>query len=274
MSLMRACPHSKGCGALHLGALNNLAMLPNPFMPTTPTQPHSHPRRQVLLHMGGWLGLIALPEAMASPAPSGKAKDKPSGKASAAETGASKGPRTILVVGDSLSAEYGLSRGTGWVALMAQKLADRPDVRIVNASISGETTSGGLQRLPALLAQHRPSHVIIELGANDALRGLALSATQANLDGMTRQAQASGAKVLIVGMMMPPNFGQRYGANFAAVFADVAKARKAALVPFMLKGVADRSDALNWFQPDGLHPLAKAHPTILNNIWPTFAALL
>jgi acyl-CoA thioesterase I len=112
------------------------------------------------------------------------------------------------------------------------------------------------------------------LGANDALRGLALQATQDNLDDLTRQCQTAKAKVLIVGMMMPPNFGQRYGKTFAAVFVDVAQTRKVALVPFMLKGVADRPDALNWFQPDGLHPLAKAHPAILNNIWPTLSSML
>jgi acyl-CoA thioesterase-1 len=183
-------------------------------------------------------------------------------------------PQKILVLGDSLSAEYGLARGTGWVALLGQKLSDRPNVSVVNASISGETTSGGLRRLPALLAQHQPTHVIIELGANDALRGLALKATQDNLDQMTQQCQAAKAKVLIVGMMMPPNFGQRYGQTFAAVFSGVATSRKVGLVPFMLKGVADRPDALNWFQPDGLHPLAKAHPTILSNIWPALAGML
>jgi len=186
----------------------------------------------------------------------------------------SKGPQKILILGDSLSAEYGLARGTGWVALLGQKLANRPEVSIVNASISGETTSGGLRRLPALLELHHPTHVIIELGANDALRGLALKATQENLDALTRQCQAAKAKVLMVGMMMPPNFGQRYGETFAAVFADVAHSRKVALVPFMLKGVADRPDALSWFQPDGLHPLAKAHPIILNNIGPALEALL
>jgi acyl-CoA thioesterase-1 len=184
------------------------------------------------------------------------------------------GPQKILVLGDSLSAEYGLARGTGWVALLGQKLADRPQVSIVNASVSGETTSGGARRLAGLLVLHRPTHVVIELGANDALRGLALKATQANLQAMVDQSKAAGAQVLLVGMMLPPNFGQRYGESFATVFSDVAKASKVALVPFMLQGVADRPDAHEWFQADGLHPLAKAHPTILNNIWPTLSRLL
>ena len=185
-----------------------------------------------------------------------------------------KGLQKILVLGDSLSAEYGLARGTGWVALLGQKLSDRPQVSIVNASISGETTSGGARRLADLLALHQPTHVVIELGANDALRGLSLKATQTNLQGMVRQSQAAGAQVLLVGMMLPPNFGQRYGESFATVFSDVAKASQVALVPFMLKGVADRTDARDWFQADGLHPLAKAHPTILANIWPALSGLL
>jgi acyl-CoA thioesterase I len=184
------------------------------------------------------------------------------------------GPQKILVLGDSLSAEYGLARGTGWVALLGQQLADRPSVSIVNASISGETTSGGARRLADLLALHRPTHVVIELGANDALRGLALKATQANLQLMVNQSKAAGAQVLLVGMMLPPNFGQRYGESFAKVFQDVAKDSHVALVPFMLKGVADRPDARDWFQPDGLHPLSKAHPVILSNIWPTLSGLL
>lgn len=218
-------------------------------------------RRTTLLSILGLLALAGTPG--------------PNGLAQAATTSArSKGPQKILVLGDSLSAEYGLARGAGWVALLSQKLIGRPQISVVNASISGETTSGGLRRLPALLKQHQPTHVLIELGANDALRGLALKVTQDNLDDMTRQCQATKAKVVIVGMMMPPNFGQRYGETFAAVFADVARHRKASLVPFMLKGVADRPDALSWFQADGLHPLAKAHPIILNNIWPALGALL
>lgn len=182
---------------------------------------------------------------------------------------------TILIMGDSLSAEYGLARGTGWVALLEKRLqAENIPAQLVNASISGETTSGGVSRLPALLKQHQPSQVVIELGANDALRGLALTATQANLLSMAKASKAVGAKVVIVGMQVPPNFGKRYTADFGALFPKVAQAESTALVPFFLKGVADRDDARTWFQADGMHPLAKAHPVILENVWPVLKPLL
>ena len=181
----------------------------------------------------------------------------------------------VLVVGDSLSAEYGLARGTGWVALLTQKLqADKVPAQVVNASISGDTTAGGRARLPALLKTHQPQVVVIELGSNDALRGLALQASQANLTAMTQAAQQAGAKVLLVGMQMPPNYGAAYGKQFADLFGQVAKANGAALVPFMLKGVADQADALKLFQADRIHPTAAAHPTILANIWPELQKLL
>jgi acyl-CoA thioesterase-1 len=181
----------------------------------------------------------------------------------------------ILVVGDSLSAEYGLQRGSGWVALLDQRLArEKVAAKVVNASISGDTTSGGRSRLPSLLAQHQPTHVILELGGNDALRGLPLSMTQANLDAMTRAAQAAGARVLLVGMQVPPNYGRQYGDDFAALFARVAKATGAALVPFLLKGVADIADAESMFQPDRIHPKEAAHPVMLANVWPVLAPLL
>jgi acyl-CoA thioesterase-1 len=182
---------------------------------------------------------------------------------------------SILVLGDSLSAEYGLPRGTGWVALLDKRLqADKIPAQVVNASLSGETTSGGVSRLPALLAQHHPSLVVIELGANDALRGLALSATQNNLSALTRASKAAGAKVVLVGMQVPPNFGKRYTADFAELFPKVAKAESTALVPFFLKDVADRPDARDWFQADGMHPVAKAHPIILGNVWQVLQPLL
>jgi acyl-CoA thioesterase-1 len=182
---------------------------------------------------------------------------------------------TIVVVGDSLSAEYGLKRGTGWVALMEQRLAqDKVHAKVVNASISGDTTSGGRSRLPALLAQHQPTVVVIELGGNDALRGLPLTMTQDNLQAMTQAAQASGAKVLLAGMQVPPNYGQDYTKRFADTFATVAKANKAALVPFLLKGIADGPDAAKLFQADRIHPKEEAHPTILNTMWPAVRALL
>ncbi len=182
---------------------------------------------------------------------------------------------TILVVGDSLSAEYGLKRGTGWVALMEQRLAkEKIPATVVNASISGDTTSGGRSRLPALLAQHKPNIVIIELGGNDALRGLPLQMTQDNLLAMTQAAQASGAKVVLAGMQVPPNYGQDYSNRFAATFATVAKTTKAALVPFLLKGVADGPDAAKLFQADRIHPNEAAHPTILATMWPAVKKLI
>jgi acyl-CoA thioesterase-1 len=181
----------------------------------------------------------------------------------------------ILVVGDSLSAEYGLARGSGWVALLEQRLArEHIDATVVNASISGDTTSGGRSRLAALLRQHRPTHVIIELGGNDALRGLPLEMTRSNLAEMARAAKASGAHVLIAGMQVPPNYGRSYGDAFAALFASVAKSEGTALVPFLLKGVADGPDASNLFQADRIHPVEAAHPTMLNNVWPVLKALL
>ena len=183
--------------------------------------------------------------------------------------------QTILVLGDSLSAEYGLKRGTGWVALLENRLkTEKLNAMVVNASISGDTTSGGRSRLGALLSQHRPSHVIIELGGNDALRGLPLSMTEDNLGQMTQAAQATGARVLLVGMQVPPNYGRDYADRFAAMFATVAKAHKAALVPFMLAGVGDGSDPKHMFQADRNHPKAEAHPIMLANVWPALRKLL
>ena len=184
-------------------------------------------------------------------------------------------PALILVVGDSLSAEYGLPRGSGWVALLEQRLArEKVAASVVNASISGDTTSGGRSRLPVLLAQHRPSHVVLELGGNDALRGLPLGSTQANLQAMAQAAKAGGARVLVVGMQVPPNYGRQYAEDFAAVFAKVAKSEGAALVPFLLKGVVDGADPEAMFQADRIHPNAAAHPVMLNNVWPVLRPLL
>jgi len=182
---------------------------------------------------------------------------------------------TLLVLGDSLSAEYGLQRGQGWVALLEARLKrDAPSVKVVNASISGDTTSGGRSRLPALLTLHKPDVLVIELGGNDALRGLPIAMTQDNLQAMTQAARASGAKVLLVGMQVPPNYGPAYTRQFADMFVSVAKANQAELVPFMLKGIADGSDAAQWFQADRIHPLAKAHPIILQTLWPPIKKLL
>lgn len=179
------------------------------------------------------------------------------------------------MLGDSLSAEYGLKRGSGWVALLEQRLLqEKIPASIVNASISGDTTSGGRSRLAALLAQHRPTHVVLELGGNDALRGLPLAMTQDNLDQMTLISQASGAKVLLVGMQVPPNYGADYAQAFAASFATVAKKRRAALVPFLLRGVADAADSEKWFQADRIHPREEAQGMLLNNVWPELKRLL
>jgi acyl-CoA thioesterase-1 len=176
----------------------------------------------------------------------------------------------ILVVGDSLSAEYGLARGTGWVALLQKQLAqEKPGVEVVNASISGDTTSGGRSRLPALLKKHQPSHVVIELGGNDALRGLPMALTQGNLLAMTQQSQAAGAKVLLLGMQMPPNYGPDMARQFEAAYVQVAQSQKAALVPFFLKGVGDDAEPLKWFQNDRIHPNEAAQPRMLANVWPT-----
>ena len=188
---------------------------------------------------------------------------------------AAKPRMTLLVVGDSLSAEYGLARGTGWVALLEKRLAqEKIAATVVNASISGDTTSGGRSRLAALLKQHQPTQVILELGGNDALRGLPLTMTQANLAQMARSAKASGAKVLIAGMQVPPNYGRQYADDFYGLFKSVAQAEGAALVPFLLKGVADVPQAEALFQADRIHPRAAAHPTILANVWPVLKPLL
>jgi acyl-CoA thioesterase-1 len=184
-------------------------------------------------------------------------------------------PSTILVVGDSLSAEYGIRRGTGWVALLEQRLAqEKIAAAVVNASISGDTTSGGRSRLAALLKQHRPTLVVLELGGNDALRGLPLAMTQANLVEMARMAKAAGARVIIVGMQVPPNYGRRYSDDFAALFATVAQREGAALVPFLLKGVADVPESETLFQSDRIHPREAAHATMLANVWPVLKGLL
>jgi len=192
-----------------------------------------------------------------------------------ANSGGEKAAAVVLVVGDSMSAEYGLARGTGWVALLEKQLGqEKIAASVVNASVSGDTTSGGRSRLPALLAQHRPTHVVIELGGNDALRGLPLNNTQDNLVQMTRAAQKAGAKVLLVGMQVPPNYGSDYAQRFANTFATVATSEKVALVPFLLKGVANGADASKLFQSDRIHPKAEAQPTMLANVWPELRKLL
>jgi acyl-CoA thioesterase-1 len=184
-------------------------------------------------------------------------------------------PAIILVLGDSLSAEYGLKRGSGWVALLEIQLkTEQSSAKVINASISGDTTSGGRSRLPSLLLQHKPTHLIIELGANDALRGLPLKQSQDNLSQMTKAARTAGIKVLLIGMQVPPNYGQDYSKRFANLFTAVAKDQKVALVPFLLKGIADVPDSLTLFQTDRIHPKEAAHPQMLANVWPQLEKLL
>jgi acyl-CoA thioesterase-1 len=184
-------------------------------------------------------------------------------------------PRAILVLGDSLSAEYGLKRGEGWVALLEKRLADRKiPAKVINASISGDTTSGGRSRLPALLAQHQPDIVVIELGGNDALRGLPLAMTGQNLAHMTEDAQKSGARVLLVGTEMPPNYGADYTRRYMSLFPQVAKDHKVAYVPSIFAGLGDGPAADRLFQADRIHPKAEAHPRMLDTVWAELQKLL
>ena len=182
---------------------------------------------------------------------------------------------TILIVGDSLSAEYGLRRGTGWVPLLEKQLAsEKKAAKVVNASISGDTTSGGRSRLAVLLKTQKPTVVVIELGGNDALRGLPLDMTEANLMAMTQAAKKAGAKVLLLGMQVPPNYGGAYGKTFSGLFTKVAKAESVALMPFFLAGVADVPDVAAQFQADRIHPNEQAQPKMLANVWPELKKLL
>lgn len=182
---------------------------------------------------------------------------------------------TVLVVGDSLSAEYGLQRGSGWVNLIADKIKrDHPAITVVNASISGDTTSGGRARFAPLLSQHKPKWVLLELGANDALRGLSLKSMRANLTAMVRAAQQVNAKVLVIGVQVPPNYGAKYTQEFAQSFEQVASETGATLVPFLLRGVADVPDAMRWFQDDRIHPNEDAQPILADNVWPILRKML
>jgi acyl-CoA thioesterase-1 len=180
--------------------------------------------------------------------------------------------RTILVFGDSLSAALGLRPEQGWVELLARRLQSQGyGYEVVNASVSGETSSGGLQRLPRALELHRPLIVVLELGANDGLRGLPVEAMRTNLAQMVRLSQAAGARVLLVGIRIPPNYGQRYGEQFAGAFPAVAQANHLPLVPFLLEDVA-LNPAL--MQEDGMHPSAAGEPIVLENVWPHLKPLL
>ncbi|WP_273808046.1 MULTISPECIES: arylesterase [unclassified Pseudomonas] len=180
--------------------------------------------------------------------------------------------RTLLVVGDSISAGYGLAEGQGWVRLLERRLQEQKlDYQVVNASISGDTTAGGLARLPRLLADHQPTVVAIELGGNDGLRGQPLAQFERNLTALVEQAKAKGARVLLLGMRLPPNYGPRYTDGFAQVYTDVAKAQQVALVPFLLEGVGGDPA---FMQADGIHPRANAQQRLLDNAWPQLQPLL
>jgi acyl-CoA thioesterase-1 len=180
--------------------------------------------------------------------------------------------RTIMVFGDSLSSAYGLATSEGWVALLAERIArERLAWRVVNASISGETTAGGLRRLPEDLRRNQPSVVVIELGANDGLRGLPVASARANLEEMIRLARAARAQPVLVGLMLPPNYGIDYAREFREMYAQVARRAGVPLAPFLLEGVAE-DRAL--FQADQLHPTAQAQPRILDNVWRVLAPLL
>lgn len=204
-----------------------------------------------------WLAALAAPLSRAS------AVDSASAPARSA---------VILVFGDSLSAGYGVPPGHGWVDLLAQRIARKGyDFSVVNASVSGETTAGGLARLPRALALHAPRILILELGANDGLRGLSVAHAQANLEQMITLAQMRGARVLLIGMRMPPNYGERYTSAFYAMYGQLAQRYDLALVPFLMASVALKPGLI---QADGLHPNERAQPLLLATVWPALQPLL
>ncbi len=188
------------------------------------------------------------------------------GLASAASSG------TILVFGDSLSASYGIAQERGWVSLLEARLkGEKRHYNVANASISGETTSGGLARIKQALENHKPAITVIELGANDGLRGLPVPEMKKNLNAMIKQAAAAGSRVLLVGVKMPPNYGPDYNRAFDAAFSDLAKEHKTGLVPFFFEGFADKRE---FYQPDNLHPTAAAQPILLENVWKSLKPML
>lgn len=181
-------------------------------------------------------------------------------------------PPVILVLGDSLSASYGLDRESGWVSLLEERLREHGmPYRVVNASVSGDTTAGGLTRLGALLDDHAPAIVLIELGANDGLRGLGFEVIRNNLTSLIERSSAAGSQVVVTGLRLPPNYGAAYTDGFQAVFREVAETKSVPLVPDLLAGVAENRDLM---QADGLHPTAEAQPRILENVWPVLEPLL
>ena len=220
----------------------------------------SFARRRSLVRTGALLAFLV---AVVGTTPSTAA---PAGSSTTAAT------PVLLVLGDSISAGYGLPSDSGWVKLLDARLhAQRFDYRIVNASISGETTSGGLSQIDALIARVKPSIVVVELGGNDALRGLSLDRSEENLAMIVARSQAAHARVLLVGMQIPPNYGKAYADRFAAMYSDIAKRYKTALTPFFFAGFADRSDL---FQADQIHPTAAAQTRLLDNVWPDLQPLL
>ncbi|TDQ77756.1 acyl-CoA thioesterase-1 [Paraburkholderia silvatlantica] len=196
----------------------------------------------------------------------------PVSTAAAATNPAATAKPNIVVLGDSLSAEYGLPRDTGWVALLRQRLAgERIDYNVANASISGDTTSGGLTRLPLVMQRIKPAIVIVELGANDALRGVPLTTTESNLRAIVAQIRKGGAQPVLIGMYVPPNYGADYTRDFHAIYVRLAKDSNVPLVPFLLAGLADKPEL---FQADQIHPTQQAQPLLLDNVWPTLKPLL
>lgn len=176
------------------------------------------------------------------------------------------------MLGDSLSAGYGIKPAQGWVALLEQRLHDQGyGYRVVNASVSGETSGGGLQRLPRALELHQPAVVVVELGANDGLRGLSVPLIRDNVTKIVADAKKTGAQVLLVGMMLPPNYGARYTKDFMKMYGDIATGNKVALVPFLLQSVALKPELM---QADGLHPTAPAQPALLDTVWPQLKPML
>ncbi|MBR8033090.1 arylesterase [Burkholderia vietnamiensis] len=193
-------------------------------------------------------------------------------RAARAAPAAPEGRPTLVVLGDSLSAEYGLPRDTGWVALLRQRLAaERIDYSVANASVSGDTTSGGRARLPAVLQRLKPSIVIVELGSNDALRGVPVATTEQNLRDIIAAARRSHAQVVLVGMYVPPNYGPDYTQKFHAVYTRLSKQLGVPLVPFLLAGIENKPEM---FQSDQMHPGEQAQRVLLDNVWPTLKPLL
>jgi len=178
----------------------------------------------------------------------------------------------VLVYGDSLSSAYGMPERRGWVALLEERLKrERPDYNVANASISGETTAGGLARIAKVLDRHKPAVVIVELGANDGLRGLPVAAMKKNLAAIIQQSQQAGARVLLVGMRLPPNYGEDYTRAFEHAFTDLAKGHRTALLPFLLEGFGEKTEL---FQADRIHPTEAAQSAVLKNVWKPLAPLL